>query len=314
MQPTVALIKTEDVKAGLAEAWRLLGTSFAGLSKGDTVLIKPNCTCARAPETGAGSDMRIACVLAALALSEGASEVIVAEGMGSGDNSLEEVTGIDELRAMGGVRVIDLNDEATREVPVPNPLVVDRFEVPQVVLESDFLVNLAKLKVHPQAGFSLAFKNMMGALPGRSYRDPKEARRQGYLTPIIPGGGKKVFHDLARDRGSEGMQSAFVDLNTVIRSKLTVIDGLYGMEGPGSPARGKPVKMDLLIVSRDIVAAEAVGAAVMGFDPAKISYLSMAVERGLGDAYRLEEITVRGERIDEVRRKFEPASAAAVWV
>lgn len=61
------------------------------------------------------------------------------------------------------------------------------------------------------------------------------------------------------------------------------------------------------------MAAEAVGAAVMGFNPAKISYLRMAVERGLGDAYRLEEITVKGERIDEVRRKFKPASAAAVW-
>lgn len=158
MQPTVALIKTQDVEAGLAEAWRLLGPAFAGLARGTTVLIKPNCTCARAPETGAGADMRIACVLAALALSEGASEVLVAEGMGSGDNSLEEVIGIEKLRAMDGVRVIDLNDEATREVPVPNPLVVDRFSVPQVVLESDFLVNLAKLKVHPQARFSLAFR------------------------------------------------------------------------------------------------------------------------------------------------------------
>ena len=313
MRPEVALIKTGDVKAGLAEAWRLLGGFFAGLAKGDTVLIKPNCTCARPPETGAGSDMRIAIELATLALSEGASAVLVAEGMGSGDNSLDEVRGIDELRTMRGVRVIDLNDERTRDVTVSNPLQEDRFAVPEVVLECDFFVNLAKLKVHPQAGFSLAFKNLMGALPGRSYYNPEEARRQGYLTPIIPGGGKKVFHDLARDRGAEGMQNALVDLNTIIRSQLTVIDGLYGMEGPGSPSRGKPVKMDLLIVSTDIVAAEAVGAAVMGFDPADIPYLGRAVERGLGSAYRLNEITIKGANIDAVKRTFEPASAAAVW-
>jgi uncharacterized protein (DUF362 family) len=161
--------------------------------------------------------------------------------------------------------------------------------------------------------FSLAMKNLMGALPGRSFKNPEEARRQGYLTPIIPGGGKKIFHDLARDRGIEAMQDAIVDLNTVIPSHLTVVDGIYGMEGKGAPVRGRSVKMDLLILGTDTVAVEAVGAAAMGFDPDSIPYLEHAVEKGVGFEYRVKDLDIQGAKLDEVRRRFEPANAAFLW-
>src|SRR4030067_329167 len=105
------------------------------------------------------------------------------------------------------------------------------------------------------------------------------------------------------------MQEAFVDLNSVIRSHLSVIDGLFGMEGKGSPVHGKPVKMDLLVMGTDLVAVEAVGAAVMGFDPHSVSYLNRAVERGLGLKFQLEDIEIRGEKLGEVSRQFEPANA-----
>lgn len=313
VKPKVALVRDEDGGRGLMKAWGLLGDPLEKLRPGARVLIKPNFTGAKPPETGAASDPRIAVELAKLALEAGAGRVILAEGIGSHDVTLSDVRGLEEMARMEGVEVVDLNNAETVEVVVPKPLVVDRFRVPRVVLECDFLINLAKLKVHPQALFSLAFKNLIGALPGRSYPDPEEARRQGYLTPIIPGGGKKVFHDLARDRGPGAMQDAIVDLNAVIRSDLTIIDGLYGMEGAGSPVRGRPVRMDLIIVSRDLVAAEAVGADVMGFDPRSISYLRHAVKKGLGQEHDTERIEVLGSAVRDVRRRFEPADAAALW-
>jgi uncharacterized protein (DUF362 family) len=71
--------------------------------------------------------------------------------------------------------------------------------------------------------------------------------------------------------------------------------------------------MDLLIAGTDIVAVEAVGAAAMGFDPASIPYLKLAVEKGLGFGYRIEEIDIRGASLADVCHKFEPASAASLW-
>ena len=312
-KPVAALIRATNFERGLSALWEQLGEPFLNLDRGASVLIKPNCTCSRDPETGASSDLRIAVHLARRALEAGASEVIVAEGMGSGDNSLDEVRGIETLRRMTNVRVVDLNDAETLEVLVDEPFVLDRFLIPRIVHESDFIVNLAKLKVHPLAGLSLAIKNMMGVLPGRSLLSPQEAKKRGYPTPWLPKGGKRAFHDLARDRGREVMQSALVDLNAAVPTHLTVIDGFYGMEGPGSPVKGRPVKMDLLIASRDLVAAEVIGAAVMGFDPNSLPYIRAAAERGLGAQHRLDSIEIRGVRVEDVRRNFEPADAAKMW-
>lgn len=313
MKPVVSLVKGADAAKSLQKAIEQIGGMESIISPGSKVLIKPNLTAALPPETGAACDPAIVKGLAQHALQAGASKVVIAEGIGTGVVFLKDVKGLKEISEIKGVEIVDLNDAPTEVVKVENPLVVEQFEVPRAVLETDVLINLAKLKVHPLAVFTLGMKNLMGALPGRSFRNPAEARKHGYLTPIMPGGGKKVFHDLVRDRGIPVMQEAFVDLNSVIRSHLCVIDGLFGMEGKGSPVHGKPVKMDLMIMGTDLVAVEAVGAAVMGFDPHTFSYLNHAVEKGLGSSFRLEEIEIRGEKLTEVTRKFEPASAAALW-
>jgi len=313
MKSVVSVIMQEDGEQAVREALEHHGGMEAIVPRGATVMIKPNFTGALPPETGAASDPKIAKELARLALRAGASKVVIAEGIGGGLVSLKDVSGLREISEMKGVEVVDLNDEQTEAVAVSDPLSVERFDIPRVVLDCDFLINLAKLKVHPQAMLSLAMKNLMGALPGRSFKNPEEARRQGYLTPIIPGGGKKIFHDLARDRGIETMQDAIVDLNTVIPSHLTVVDGIYGMEGKGAPVRGKSVKMSLLILGTDTVAVEAVGAAAMGFDPDSIPYLEHGVEKGVGFEYRVKDLDIQGAKLDEVRRTFEPANAAFLW-
>ena len=313
MKSVVSLMRGEDLEKSLREALEHQGGMEAIAPQGSTVMIKPNFTAAFPPETGAASDPRIAEVLARSALEAGAAKVIIAEGIGSGLVSLTDVNGLQEISKMNGIEIIDLNDEKTEAVYVSDPLAVERFDISRVVLECDVFINLAKLKVHPQALFSLAMKNVMGVLPGRSRKDPEEAKRQGYLTPIIPGGGKKIFHDLARDRGLGAMQDAIVDLSTLVPSHLTVVDGLYGMEGKGAPVRGKPVKMDLLIVGVDLVAVEAVGAAVMGFDLERIPYLKHAVQKGLGNEIRIENLDIRGAKLSDVCRTFEPASATFLW-
>ena len=77
--------------------------------------------------------------------------------------------------------------------------------------------------------------------------------------------------------------------------------------------RGTPVKMDVVIAGTDIVAVEAVGAAVMGFDPGSIPYFQHAVEKGVGYEYKIQNIDIRGVKLNDVRRKFEPASASYLW-
>jgi len=80
-----------------------------------------------------------------------------------------------------------------------------------------------------------------------------------------------------------------------------VVDGLIGAEV--DETSGNPVKMDLVIAGRDMVAVDAVAAAVMGISPHKVKYLRLAEERGLGVS-NLEEIEVFGEKIEEVMKRF----------
>jgi hypothetical protein len=61
--------------------------------------------------------------------------------------------------------------------------------------------------------------------------------------------------------------------------------------------------MNLLITSRDLVAADAVAGAIMGFTTDEVLLTRYAGERGLGNA-NLADIEVVGEPIERVRRRF----------
>ena len=76
-----------------------------------------------------------------------------------------------------------------------------------------------------------------------------------------------------------GISKVVVDINTVIKPALTVIDGFVAMEGRG-PTNGTPVKMDLIIAGKDVVATDATAARIMGFDPAEISHIRTAAQKG----------------------------------
>jgi len=154
---------------------------------------------------------------------------------------------------------------------------------------------------------SLGLKNLMGATPGKGeYAEWSYVPGKGMVPrhPFIPSGGKNIIHSIKTEKGfRDGLIKAIVDLNKVIHCDLTVIDGIYAMEGMG-PIHGAPIKMDVIIAGRDIVSVEAVGAAVMGFNPAMIELIELAAENGLGIG-DLSEIEIRGEKIEDVYRGFE---------
>jgi len=91
------------------------------------------------------------------------------------------------------------------------------------------------------------------------------------------------------------------DLASILRPSLSVVDGIIASEG--HETSGNPVEMNLLIAGTDPVAVDAVGAAVMGISPRDVKHLRLAEEKGLGTC-DLEEITILGEPIEKVKRKF----------
>lgn len=74
------------------------------------------------------------------------------------------------------------------------------------------------------------------------------------------------------------------------------------MEGQG-PVQGTPVKMDLIIAGTNVLATDMVSASLMGFEPEEVPTFSWACKAGMKPA-RLDEIEVRGEKLEKVWRIF----------
>jgi len=71
--------------------------------------------------------------------------------------------------------------------------------------------------------------------------------------------------------------------------------------------------MNLAIAGTDPVAVDAVGAAVMNIQPSAVKHLVLAEKKGLGTC-KLDEITVLGEPIEKVKRKFRRSLSSRLLV
>jgi len=87
------------------------------------------------------------------------------------------------------------------------------------------------------------------------------------------------------------------------------MDGTTAGNGPG-PRTMYPEEKNVILASADQVAIDAVAAKMMGFDPLKIKYISLAHERGLGCG-DTREIKVVGEDISNVNWQFSVGDNAA---
>jgi hypothetical protein len=87
------------------------------------------------------------------------------------------------------------------------------------------------------------------------------------------------------------------------------VDAIVGVQGTHSQPEDR-VPLACIVAGADVVAVDAVCAAIMGFDVEQIHHVQLAAEAGLGVA-DLDQIEVRGESIAAVRTRFVPYLEAA---
>jgi uncharacterized protein (DUF362 family) len=103
--------------------------------------------------------------------------------------------------------------------------------------------------------------------------------------------------------------SRLATLAAFLPSSICVIDGFDVMQGEG-PRHGGRLRVGFVIASTDAVAADAVAAAVLGYDPREIPYLRQAHALGLGTA-EPATITIVGDAIARARRPIRRHSSDA---
>jgi uncharacterized protein (DUF362 family) len=255
------------------EALTQIGAIHA-VNTDDSIVLKPNYVEPHSPETGTTTDPRlIEAVIDWLQTEVGTKDITVAESTWDKRRTDRcfEMVGLPELTRRRGVKLLNLYDDEHVEVDIPNALSLTHILLSRTVLEADCLISLPKLKCHSMAYVTLGIKNLMGA--------------------VFPD--KALMH---RD-----LDERLRDLATVLRARLTVIDGLIGSER--HETSGSPVQSDVIIAGADPVATDAVGALAMGIDPTRIEHLRLCAEAGLGE-YEPGKIEILGAPLSTVQRSY----------
>ena len=92
-------------------------------------------------------------------------------------------------------------------------------------------------------------------------------------------------------------------LAPMLHPSLAVIDGFEGMEGNG-PISGTRVDHRVCVVSTDYLAADIVGANLMGIDPANIGYLTYLAQAKVGES-DMSKMEILGEPVAKLAKKYQ---------
>ncbi len=267
----VAIVKGERGHEPVFKALDLIDYKQA-LVGYDKVLIKVNFITDKTWDTGATTDpIVVEAIIKKLEALPVKVYVVESDATITNADKAFEKTGMKDMCKRNGVEWLNLRHVKDRvKLEVPNGEALQSITVPRLVTESA-VINAAKLKTHLNTTVTLGMKNMFGLLPDKF---------------------KGKYH-------MKGISKVVVDINTVLKPAFTVIDGFVGMEGEG-PVDGTPVKMNLIIAGKDVVATDATAARVMGFNPYEIAHIRKAFEKGLGRS----EAEIVGEKLETVKRTF----------
>jgi uncharacterized protein (DUF362 family) len=262
------------------------------------VAIKPNATAAERfldPDSGIGTHPGFIWGLVEHLRAHGAVEkqIRIVEdplNVDYGEVASWKGTGYLEIASATGAILHSPTPETCVERPVPHPHIAPLRRVSQYAVDSNSaLINVPKLKTHNLGITTLCLKNLMGLNYGPERHFCSQAMAE------LPA--ECVKHDLPRDEWMDralhecwqtGLAKRLADLAQVVRPQLNIIEGIVGRDGTGFQ-HGRNKTLGLVIAGINMVAVDSVASYLMGFDPAELIYLRMAVETGLG-SNRLSEL------------------------
>jgi uncharacterized protein (DUF362 family) len=317
----VSIVKVQDFDnpyESVKEAVRLAGGFEEVIKTASSVAVKPNLV--RIPkfmkgEIPKGAATTFEVLDAVLKLTkERASKISVIESdtlLGTAEQAFEKYR-VPELAKKYGLELINATKDELVECEVPDPqfyVAVDglRWLDPpeREMFASDYVLRLSKrylnsvrisvpsmkTQADPYSAITFSVKNMFGVLP--------EVKK--FLK----------FHEIKSWKGNKynigiNVGRSLLDICQVAPPNYAIIDGLWGLHGPGSPGTGYSVKIGVIIASRDAWAADTVAGAIVGFDMRRLFYFRKAESMGLG-VTSLENIEVKGEEIESVKVPFELA-------
>jgi len=271
-KPVVSVVKFDEAYKSLRLALDLCD-GLKEFNKGDKILIKPNLVAwdfdLPFPPYGVVTTSAVIGALVRILAEEGFTDITIGEAPlmipKTVGQAMYKVLGYGKLQEKYGVKLVDFNEEQFVKVNCGGL----ELSLAEKALEADKIINVPVLKTHNQTKVSLGLKNLKGCLNRKS---------------------KMFCHGTETD-----LNYTFPHVIEKLPVALTIIDGVFGLaKGPGPT--GKAERLNLLVASRDTLAGDVVGAALLGYQAAEVEHLAYFAGRS-GGSVDLKDVEMLGEDV-----------------
>jgi len=277
MKSKVAIVRCNsynqlEVNQAIARGLELLGGVGAFIKADEKILLKVNLLAGDVPEK---------CVTTHPAVFHAVAEQFLAAGacISYGDSPGFGTTGAAAKKAGISDVAEELKLEAAdfkegRDVFFEEGNQNKKFFLANGVLDCDGLISLPKMKTHGLERFTGAVKNQFGCVVGMR---------------------KGEFHVKLPD--ATDFAKMLVDLNSYVKPRLYIMDGIMAMEGNG-PRGGTPRSMNVLLFSTDPIALDATACRMIDLNPLFVPTTLIGAETGAG-VYMEEDIELVGDALKD---------------
>lgn len=237
----VGVARGATMAAATRTAVRLAG-GVDFIQPGQTVLVKPNICCPR-PHPATTSPEVLSAVLE-LVRAQKPGRLIV------GDQTFYVQSTTANLRRAGlaeavrahGAEFVAFDDLPRRHVrPAAARHWPDGYRIPALLAEVHHVINLACVKTHVLARYTMAMKNFIG---------------------VVDADSRRYYHRVRAEQGYEAFAVLMAEMGLALRPALHVLDGTAAFV-QGGPSDGRVVHPRLVIASPDLLATDVTGLAVL---------------------------------------------------
>lgn len=250
----LAVVKGENPGKITEKAIELLGGIEKFVSRGDTVVVKPNIGWNKSPEYAANTNPIVVATIVKMCYDAGAKVVKVFDNTCNNSRMCYENSGIYKSVKSSGGYIYYTSDWKFYPGEFPKNSLMNEWPIFKDAVECDCFINVPIAKHHGLTGLTLSMKNLMG---------------------VCGGSRGKMHWDIDRK---------LAELTDFIKPDLTVIDAyrILLRHGPQGGNLKDVEKKKTVIASADPVLADSYAATLFNISPEKIGYIKKGAEFKLG--------------------------------
>jgi len=258
-------VRGGDAETMFDKGIEAFGGIGAFVRKGQKVVVKPNIGWDVAPERAGNTNPRLVARIIRSCLDAGAKEVFVFDHTCDNWQRCYKNSGIEAAAKDAGAKVAPANSESYYQtVEIPAGKTLKKCKEHELMLGADVVINVPVLKHHSSSRLTIGMKNLMG-----------------------------VVWDRGEWHGTD-LHQCIADFATYRKPALTIVDAstVLKRNGPRGVSVEDVVPMKAMILSRDIVAADAAATKLFGMDPADVRHIALAADAGVGRR-QLESLAIK---------------------